>query len=61
MYYAYFHSVLTCGIIFWGSSIDVKKDFKLKNKAVTIMKGVNFRSLCRPIFKKLEILTVLAK
>jgi hypothetical protein len=44
-----------------GSSTDVTRVFKLQKKAVRIMRGVNSRSLCRPIFKTLKILTVPAQ
>jgi hypothetical protein len=60
MYYAYFHSVMY-GIIFWGSSTDVKRVFKLQKKTVRIMRLVNSRSSCRPILKKLKILRVPAQ
>jgi hypothetical protein len=61
IYYAYFRSVLTYGIIFWGTSTDVKRVLKLQKKTVRNMIGVNSRSLRRPVFKKLKILTVPAQ
>jgi hypothetical protein len=39
IYYAYFHAVMTYGIMFWGSSTDVKRVFKFQKKAVGIMMG----------------------
>jgi hypothetical protein len=54
IHYAYFHSVLTYGIILCGSSTDIKRVFKLQKKAVRIMMGVTSRSSCRSIFKKIE-------
>jgi hypothetical protein len=47
IYFAYFHSIASYGIIFWGNSSYSKKIF-------TIQK----RTSCRRLFKKLEILTV---
>jgi hypothetical protein len=61
IYYAYFHSIMTYSIIFWGSSTDVKRVFKLKKKSVRIMIGVNSRISCRPVFKNFKILAVLAQ
>jgi hypothetical protein len=54
IYYAYFLSILTYGIIFWGSSTDVKTVFKLQKKAVRIMMSVSSKSSGRPILKKTE-------
>jgi hypothetical protein len=61
IHYACFHSLLTYGIIFRGSSTDVKGVPSLQKKAVRIMMGVNSRSSCRPVLKKLKILTVPAQ
>jgi hypothetical protein len=32
IYYAYFHSIMTYGIIFWGNSSHLDKIFRLKKK-----------------------------
>jgi hypothetical protein len=45
------------GIIFWGNSLDSKKVFTLQKKIVGIMMGVESRSSCREIFKRLQILS----
>jgi hypothetical protein len=57
IYYASFHSVMSCGIIFWGSSSHSSVIFRLqKKKAIRIMEGCGNRVLCRNLCKKLKIL-----
>jgi hypothetical protein len=48
IYYAYFHSVMKYSIILQGNSPFSKK----------VMTGSLTRVLCKPLFKKLEILTM---
>jgi hypothetical protein len=55
--YAYFHSLMKYGIIFWGNSFDIKKVFTLQKKIVRIMMGVKSHNSCRGLFKRLQILT----
>jgi IS1 family transposase len=56
IYYAYFHSLMKYGIIFWGNSTDSKKVFTLQKKIVRIMLGVKPQNSCRGLFKRLQIL-----
>ena len=56
IYFAYFHSVMNYGIIFWGNSTDSKKIFILQKKIIRIMTGTKHRASCRNLFKKLSIL-----
>jgi hypothetical protein len=58
IYFAYVHSVMKYGIIFWGNSSDSKKVFTLQLKIVSIMMSVKSRNSCRDLFKRLEILTL---
>jgi hypothetical protein len=44
IYYVYFHSIVTYGVIFWGNSTDTNKVFLLQKKIIRIMMGVNPRS-----------------
>jgi len=57
---AFFHSVMSYGIIFWGnsshSSIIFRIPKKKKKKAIKIMEGCGNRVSCRNLFKKLQIL-----
>lgn len=57
-YHAQFHSIITYGIIAWGSSTDSVRLFKLQKRAVRYIVGVNGRTCCRNIFKDLNILTI---
>jgi hypothetical protein len=56
IYFAYFHSLMKNGIIFWGNSSDSKKVFTLQKKTLRIMVGIKPRNSCRDLFKKLQIL-----
>jgi hypothetical protein len=56
VYFAYFYSILTYGIICWGNSTNVHQVFKLQKRTIRIMSGVGPRSSCRGLFKKLDIL-----
>lgn len=57
-YFAYFHSVVSYGIIAWGHSSESIRIFRLQKKALRYMKGVCLRSSCRPIFKEFGIMTL---
>jgi len=58
IYFAYFHSIASYGIIFWGSSSHSKRIFTLQKRIIRIMADAHPRTSCRRLFKKLEILTV---
>jgi hypothetical protein len=58
IYHAYFHSIVTYGVIFWSNSMDTNKVFLLQKKIIRIMTGINPRTTCRSLFKNLKILTV---
>jgi hypothetical protein len=44
IYFAYFHSILKYGIMFWGNHTDSVRIFQLQTKVVRIMAGVNLES-----------------
>jgi hypothetical protein len=56
IYFAYFHSFMKYGIIFWGNSSDSKKVFTLQKKTVRIMVGRKPQYSCIDLFKRLLIL-----
>jgi hypothetical protein len=56
VYFAYFHSIMSYGIIFWGNSTDCKKVFCIQEKIIRIMAGTKRRASCRELFKKFNIL-----
>jgi hypothetical protein len=39
VYVAYFHSIMSYGIIFWGHSTDIKKVFYIQKKIIRKMAG----------------------
>jgi len=56
IYYSYFHSVMTYGLLFWGNSPDSMQFFRLQKKIVRIMADCRYRDSCRKLFINLEIL-----
>jgi hypothetical protein len=58
IYYAYFHTIMGYGIIFWGKSSLTRKVFKLQKKIIRTMTGSTSRASCKPLFKTLGILTM---
>ena len=54
IYYSYFHSILTYGIIFWGNTHYTI--FKMQKRIIRIMVGIRNRDSCTEYFKKLKIL-----
>jgi hypothetical protein len=58
IYYAFFHSVMSYGIIFWGNSCHRSIIFRLQKKVpvIRIMEYCRKRVSCRSLFKKLQIL-----
>jgi len=57
IYFAYFHSIASYGIIWGGNSSNSKKIFTLQKRIIRIMVGAHPRTSCRRLFKNLEILT----
>jgi len=47
IYYSYFNSILSYGIIFWGNTPHSNVIFKMQKKAVRIMIGIRNRDSCR--------------
>jgi hypothetical protein len=56
IYFAYIHSIMTYGIIFWGNSPYSVKHFRIQKKVVRIMMGLKKRDSCRASFKEMKIL-----
>ena len=53
IYYAYFHSIIKYGIIFYGISSNSGKIFTLQNKTIRHMARAQPRTSCRSLFKQL--------
>ncbi|KAG8228924.1 hypothetical protein J437_LFUL009148, partial [Ladona fulva] len=58
VYYAYFYSHVSYGIIFWGSSTQIINIFMIQKKIVRTICNAPYRAHCKPLFRKLEILTI---
>jgi hypothetical protein len=56
IYFAYFHSIMKYGIIFWGNSCNSKRVFTLQKKIIRIVAGATPINSCRNLLKKVEIL-----
>jgi len=54
IYYAFFHSIMSYGIIFWGNSSHSSSIFRIQKKAIRIIEGCNNRVSHRSLFKKLQ-------
>jgi len=50
IYYAYLHSVMTYGLLFWGNSLHSMKLLRLQNKIIRITMAVRSRDFCREFF-----------
>jgi hypothetical protein len=58
IYFAYFHSIMKCGIIFYGNSHNSRKIFTVQKKIIRIMASVKTGNSRRSLFKRLEVLTL---
>jgi hypothetical protein len=50
IYFSYFHSVMTYGLLFWGNSPDGIKIFRLQKKIIRIMMDCRNGDSCRNFF-----------
>jgi len=58
IYFALIHSIISYGIIFWGSSSYANKVFILQKKIIKIITNTRPRDSCREVFKNMEIMTL---
>jgi hypothetical protein len=56
VYFAYVHTIISFGIIFWGNQPYSEKIFKLQKGVIIIITHPRTRDSCRELFKRLEIL-----
>jgi hypothetical protein len=56
IYFSYFHSIVTYGIIFWGNSVHSQYIFKIQKRIIRLIANLGVRDSCRCVFKKLGIL-----
>jgi hypothetical protein len=57
VHFSYFHSIMSYGIIFWGSSHLSNNIFKIQKRIIRIITNRNTRDSCRQLYKQLQILT----
>jgi len=56
VYFAYVHSIMSYGIIFWGNQPYSEKIFKIQKRVIRIITNSRMRDSCRELFQRLEIL-----
>ena len=56
VYYPYFHSITSFGLIFWGKSSHSALIFKIKKNMTRIIRECRRRDSCRDLFKNLKVL-----
>jgi hypothetical protein len=58
VYFSYFHSVMTYGVLVWGGGADFSRAFILQKRAIRSILGMQPRDTCRNAFKDLGIITL---
>ena len=58
VYYAYFHSIMNCGSIFWGNCSHSAKNFKIQKNIIRMITGCRSRDSCRDLFMNLKIVSL---
>lgn len=58
MYFSLAQSILSYGLIFWGSSSHLNKAFSIQKNILRAMMGLTRRTSCRPYFVQQAILTL---
>lgn len=58
VYFSYFHSIMSYGILIWGRAADIETIFVLQKRAVRSIYNMGSRESLRERFKEIEILTV---
>ena len=58
IYYSYFHSLLSYGIILWGNSHFSDSIFKIQKRIIRVITNTGRRDSCQELYKKLRILTL---
>jgi len=57
VYYSYFHSIMSYGIIFWGSSHLSNNIFRIQKRIIRIITNRSKCDSCHQSYKQLQILT----
>ena len=54
IYFSYFHSIISYGIIFWSNSLPSKFLFRIQKRTIRVITNSGIRESCRELFKKLQ-------
>lgn len=57
-YFSHFYSILTYGVILWGNSCNYIRIFRIQKRAVRALCGTGPYEHCKPLFQKLQIMTL---
>jgi hypothetical protein len=58
VYFSYFHSAMSYGIIFWGNSHLSNNIFKIQKRIIKIITNKGKCNSCRDFYKQLQIVTL---
>lgn len=58
VYFSYFHSIMSYGILLWGNAADIQTIFVLQKKAIRAIYKLRRRHSLRDKFKEINIMTV---
>lgn len=58
VYFSYFHSIMSYGILLWGRAADIESIFILQKRAVRAIYNLRHRESLRELFKTINIMTV---
>lgn len=61
VYFAYFHSLMTYGVLFWGTASSADTVFVLQKRALRYILGLKYRDSCRDQFRKVGIMTMIGE
>jgi hypothetical protein len=58
VYFSYFHSIMSYGILLWGKAADIETVFILQKRAIRAIYCLTARTSLKDLFKEIKILTV---
>lgn len=58
VYFSYFHSIMSYGILLWGSASEINTIFVLQKRAIRAMYKMNHRDSLRDKFKTINVMTL---
>jgi hypothetical protein len=61
MYFSHVHSIMTCGIMFWGNSPYSIQIFRMQKRIIRIITNSTKRASCHTLFKEMNILPLPAQ